>query len=147
MTNQIIFNIDPVAAPRMTQSDKWSGRPAAVKYYAFRDELKLQANKAGFTLGETIRAVFIVPMPKSWSKKKRTEMYGEPHKQTPDTDNFMKALKDSLAPRDEYVWHEEATKIWGDRGAIYLQNLDLSLRDIVKQISSEFNQPNDTQSA
>lgn len=36
-----VFNIEPVPKPRMTQADKWKKRPPVLKYFAFKDEVKL----------------------------------------------------------------------------------------------------------
>lgn len=73
-----VFNIEPVPKPRMTQADKWKKRPPVLKYFAFKDEVKL--NK--ITLPEShYHIIFILPMPKSWSKTKRSEMNGKPHQQ------------------------------------------------------------------
>jgi len=39
-----------------------------------------------------------LPMPKSWSKKKKSAMAGRPHRQKPDRDNIDKAAPgDSLS--------------------------------------------------
>lgn len=40
--------------------------------------------------------VFIMPMPVSWSKTKRLELCGSPHKQTPDLSNLIKSLEDAV---------------------------------------------------
>ena len=72
------FQIDPVAAPRMVQSDKWQKRPTVTKYFAFRDELKYLAylNNLEKVPGALEAIIFSVPMPKSWSEKKRAESPG-----------------------------------------------------------------------
>lgn len=85
---QQIYYINPVPKPRMTQRDAWKKRPVVVKYHAFCDEMR--ANH--FTLPESgAHLTFVIPMPKSWSKKKRIEMNGKPHQQRPDVDNLIKA--------------------------------------------------------
>jgi hypothetical protein len=42
---------------------------------------------------------FFMPMPKTWTKKKKLAMAFKLHKQKKDTDNLSKAIKDALAPR------------------------------------------------
>jgi len=83
------YLINPVPKPRMTRADKFRKRPVVCKYWAFKDEVR----KAGVKFppsGATI--IFILEMPKSWSKKKKARMAGQPHTQTPDLDNLLKAL-------------------------------------------------------
>lgn len=114
--------IDPVAKPRMTRADKWKKRKCVVKYLQFKDELLEKTKDIDF--GETLSLTFIIPMPKSWSKKKRKEMSGRPHKQRPDLDNLIKAFKDSVFKEDSHVWkYGEMKKIWGHKGAICLREL------------------------
>ncbi len=62
--------------------------------------------------------VFIMPMPKSWSKKKKKAMDGQPHQQVSDLDNMLKALLDSLFQDDSHIWDIRATKLWGYSGKI-----------------------------
>ncbi len=64
------------------------------------------------------RITFVMPMPKSWSKRKRAEMVGQPHQQKPDLDNLIKALLDACYQDDCEVWDLRATKVWGEEGAI-----------------------------
>ena len=63
---------------------------------------------------------FLVPMPKSWSKKQRAEMMGRPHQQKPDIDNYLKAFMDAMAIEDQYVFDVRARKFWSDEGKIIL---------------------------
>jgi len=57
-------------------------------------------------------------MPKSWSKKKKAEMLGQPHQQKPDIDNLLKALMDAVLPEDSHIYDIRATKYWGNVGGI-----------------------------
>lgn len=110
-----IYNITPVPKPRMTQSDRWKKRPATDRYWAFKDAVKL----ANIELPESNSHVtFTLPMPKSWSKKKRMEMKGKPHKQKPDGDNLLKALQDAIYNDDCAIWDIRITKMWGEEGSI-----------------------------
>lgn len=119
----IIFDIQPVPKPRMVDSDKWKNRPEVLRYWAFKEELQLKANLKGFNLGEAFIAIFYLPMPKSWDEKRKREMILVPHQQKPDTDNLMKALKDSLLPNDSTVWFELGVKLWSNEGHIDIANL------------------------
>ena len=120
---EFCFKIDPVAAPRMTQADRWNNRPIVQKYFDFRNELKYIAYLKGLkVVPSALEAItFSIPMPRSWSKKKREEMNGTPHQQTPDLDNLLKALLDGLCAEDNYV-HSigRLRKIWTEEGSIRL---------------------------
>ena len=107
------YAITPVAKPRQTRSDKWKKRPAVMRYRAFADEVRA----AGVEIGETLSVVFHMPMPKSWSKKDRTEMLGKPHQQKPDIDNLVKALLDAVLGDDSHVYEIRAVKFWDEVGS------------------------------
>lgn len=123
-SNEFIFHIQPHTKPRMTIRDKWKQRPVVVKYRAYKDQLNLMAKLKGFELPENgMGFVFIFEMPKSWSKKKREEMNGKPHKQTPDLDNIIKGFWDALAEEDKHLWKVSAIKRWGKESAIIVFNI------------------------
>lgn len=113
------FKIVPVAKPRMTRRDIWAKRTIVNKYYAFKDELNKLAKDKKFKLPDKYRVEFLMPMPESWSVKKKLEFVGGPHKCRPDLDNLLKAINDCLLPKeDSMVWCIEASKIWWDEGKI-----------------------------
>lgn len=112
------YPITPVPKPRMTQRDKWKKRPNVTRYRAYCDEVRLRGIKlpdCGY------HVVFVLPMPKSWSKKKRDKMDGQPHQQTPDKDNLEKALLDAIFTDDSTVWDGRVSKIWGIQGKIIIE--------------------------
>lgn len=109
------YHITPVPKPRMTNRDKWMKRPAVLQYRAFKDECRLHRVK----LPEgSYHVIFVMPMPKTWSEKKRHAMHGQPHTQRPDKDNLEKALLDALHADDSMIWDGRATKVWGYEGRI-----------------------------
>ena len=61
------YLITPVTKPRQTRSDVWKKRKPVMKYRAFADEVR--ANKVIIPSGGC-HVTFIIPMPKSYSKKK-----------------------------------------------------------------------------
>ena len=61
-----------------------------------------------------------MPMPKSWSKKRKAKLLGKPHQQIPDLDNLIKALNDCLRDEDKYIWEVNASKTWWDEGRIII---------------------------
>lgn len=97
----------------MTQSDRWKERPPVVRYRHYCDDVRLyeiRVPEAGAHI------TFVLPMPKSWSKKKRAEMDGQPHQQKPDIDNLTKALLDALFEDDAHIWDVRTSKRWGEIG-------------------------------
>jgi len=123
MSKLYVFDIAPVSKPRMVRSDKWKKRPATNSYWAYKDELKLNANMKGLgTLPGDIDVIqFIIPMPSTWSEKKKRDYDAEPHLQRPDLDNFLKGLQDCLCTEDSHIWRiKRLSKIWGRKGQIII---------------------------
>ena len=117
------IKITPCPKPRMTQSDCWKKRPAVLRYWAYCDELKLKTRSIEFD-PEFLCLVFIMPMPQSWSKKKKALNNGLPHKSRPDLSNLVKAFEDALYKEDSMIHTYGAMrKIWGEEGAILINTL------------------------
>ena len=115
------YPIEPVPAPRQVRSDKWRPRPGVKRYRAFRDAVRL----ASVTVPESGATVtFVLPMPVSWSLKKRRAMDGQPHRQTPDWDNLAKALLDAIYSDDAGVSDITIRKRWGKHGAIIVETAE-----------------------
>ncbi len=112
------YFINPVAKPRMTRSDKWRKRPATAKYWHFVDQCKLEQVILP-CFGSHV--TFILPMPGSWSKKKRALMDGKPHMQKPDWDNLGKAISDAIYEDDSGIYDIHITKRWGIEGCIIIE--------------------------
>lgn len=122
MDNQMILNIPipPYPKPRMTQSDKWKKRKCVVNYFLWKDSINQAINQE---LSPAFKIIFTVPMPESWSKKKRAAMIGQPHQQRPDLDNYLKAFLDATLNEDGHIWNVHASKIWGEQGTIRLEEI------------------------
>lgn len=118
-----LFNIEPMGKPRMTRQDKWLNPPrkCVADYWLYKDLLNLEARKQNYQIGDLLDIVFYIPMPLTWSKRKRAEMAGSPHKQTPDTDNLLKGFMDSLAIQDKTIWYIHARKFWAEKGSIFVK--------------------------
>ena len=112
----MIYDITPVAKPRMVKSDKWKKRPAVQRYWAFKQECQLK--HLTFPLrGSLIR--FGMPMPKSWSEKLKNLMCGKPHETKPDLDNLLKGLGDAVYPQnDSSISRITVEKVWAYDGFI-----------------------------
>ncbi|MBO4148369.1 RusA family crossover junction endodeoxyribonuclease [Enterobacter ludwigii] len=114
------YIITPVGKPRMTRRDKWKQRPPVMRYRMFCDEARLH----GIRVPESgAHITFVLPMPPSWSKKKREAMDGQPHQQKPDLDNLKKSLLDALFEDDSHIWGTRTSKIWGETGMIIIEDI------------------------
>lgn len=117
---RVDFDITPMGAPRMNRADAWKGRAVVLRYRLFRDTLRLQARNLGFALPDSFVATFYLPMPPSWSEKKKQLMDGKPHQQKPDASNLLKALEDALRTDDERIWDPHPRKFWARKGRIVI---------------------------
>lgn len=114
----MLYNIDPTPKPRMTQADRWRKRPCVLRYFDFKDKCR----DTGLTFPNYgAHLTFHVPMPKSWSKKKRKAMVNTPHQQRPDVDNYLKATMDAVLDEDSGVYDVRASKYWAETGAIEIR--------------------------
>jgi len=113
--------------PRMTRADRWKKRPVVDRYYAFKDAIRQAAEEQDFELSDTHTIMIVIPMPKSWSKKKKKETIGKPHQQRPDADNICKGVWDSLKEEDSTIWFVKIVKYWGEEGQIGIRNHEFSL--------------------
>jgi Holliday junction resolvase RusA-like endonuclease len=112
------YQICPVAKPRQTRSDVWKKRPCVMRYRSFADECRA----SGMEIPEAgAHIIFIIPMPKSWSEKRKKAMDGQPHQQTPDIDNICKSLLDSLFKNDSHIYDIRLSKFWGRNGKIIIK--------------------------
>ena len=114
------YVITPVPKPRMTQRDKWQQRPAVLRYRAFADEVRAKIKLRDLP-PMPWHVVFVLPMPQSWSVKKRAMFDGQPHLTTPDRDNLDKAFCDAMWPdQDSHIWDQRTTKVWGEMGQVWI---------------------------
>lgn len=118
ITLRAVIDVIPKPKPRMTQASVWRHKT----YFDWVKALRMLAPKD--IDWDCLEITFIMPMAKSWSKKKKAEYDGKPHKQTPDLDNMVKAFKDALLEQDSGVWrYEKITKLWGYEGFIIVKIL------------------------
>lgn len=105
---------EPMGKPRMTQRDKWQKRPVVLRYREYCDRIravaKIQPHMDCFAIEVTAH----LPMPPSWSKKKRAEMLGKMHRNRPDWDNIGKAVCDALFEEDSILGGGTVWKFWCD---------------------------------
>lgn len=111
-----VVNVVPMGAPRLTRADAWKGRPVVQRYHEYRDALREAL--PGFELPVELRVVFFIPMPASWSRRKRFAFLGAPHDQKPDIDNLVKAFMDAFKSEDKHVAILHAEKYWSEVGEV-----------------------------
>jgi len=114
----VSYQICPVAKPRMVRGDVWKKRKCVVKYRRFADLCRLEKVQLPLSGGHVI---FVLPMPDSWSKKKKNLFDGKAHSQTPDLDNLIKAIGDAVYADDSGIWDIHVTKLWGSEGRIIVE--------------------------
>jgi Holliday junction resolvase RusA-like endonuclease len=70
--------------------------------------------------GDSIK--FVLPMPESWSQKKKLAMAGQLHQSKPDLSNLLKALEDAVHPDDDSMLahYSGLKKVWGLQGSIQI---------------------------
>lgn len=124
-----LFDVIPMGAVRMTQSDKWKTNPnhidpnkrqreVVTKYFDFKDKIREQAKSMKFKLSGVLEIVFLVPMPFTWSEKKKVRHNKKPVETRPDIDNYVKAFMDALESEDGFVWKTIAEKRYAFKGSI-----------------------------
>ena len=116
------FNIVPMGAVRQTRADAWRNRPCVLRYRSFKDSLREQAAPYYLPADPLIVTMkFYIPMPASWSKKKKAAMNGAYHRQKPDIDNLSKSVMDSLWEDDSMISKINATKLWSEKGKVIME--------------------------
>lgn len=126
---KVILNITPQTHIRTTQGDRIffriprsKLRPSGLKrllrierYNQYKVDLLTEAKRKQFIIPASgLHVTFYVPVPESWSKKKKAAHHGLLHQSRPDLDNFCKSLFDSLITEDKYIANIQATKRWVD---------------------------------
>jgi Holliday junction resolvase RusA-like endonuclease len=103
----LIFPVLPISAPRMTRADKWKKRKVVTSYFAYKNSLRLLANQYQYTLTSSLSLIFCLPIPDSYSKKKKKELLHQGVTVKPDLDNLIKGYKDALCENDSFVYRYE----------------------------------------
>ena len=130
MAVSIVIPGPPVAKgrPRFTRQ----GRTYTPKKSADYEAIVAAAAKAVMPVpyDEALRvSVWVqIPIPKSWTKKKRAEKVYRAHTQTPDLDNFIKAALDGMNgiafTDDSLIAELSARKIWTEGPGQVVVNLE-----------------------
>ena len=112
------IKIMPVSKPRMTRADTWKKRPCVTRYWAYKDELNEKIKELDIKVQDELFLEFYMPMPKSWSKKKKLDLLNKPHQQKPDIDNLVKGVMDAIFKEDSHVHTIYAKKIWSNEASM-----------------------------
>ena len=88
--------LTPLPAPRPRFSKFGTYNPK--RYTDYKKAVALLAKRVFKPTLKPVKLVvyFYMPIPKSWSKKKRLEAVGQYHIKKPDSDNLLKTVKDAL---------------------------------------------------
>jgi Holliday junction resolvase RusA-like endonuclease len=85
------------------------------RYNAYKVALLAEAKQKGFTIPPAgLHVTFLIPIPKTWSKKKKKLHHGLLMQSRPDIDNLIKSFCDSLTAEDKFIANITATKRWVD---------------------------------
>jgi len=134
-----VINLIPVSAPRPRVVTKVINGKRVSRAYnkpeytdyknAFLQLAKMQ-NKKFLTGPLELEIIFVMPIPKSWSKKKREAIVGQPHTSKPDTDNLLKSVLDALEgtiyKNDSQIYSINTKKVYGTnpRTIYYFKELE-----------------------
>jgi Holliday junction resolvase RusA-like endonuclease len=125
----LFIPVEPMGAVRMTQMGKFKS-PSARRYLLYKSHLQWQAKLQGkgefYPSGPLeVDIKFIMPIPDSYSKKKKASLIGEYHIKKPDTDNLVKGVFDSL---NKILWQDDnqvskikAIKVYGNSPRIEVE--------------------------
>lgn len=113
------YTVDPSPKVRMTRQDTWATskvRPAVQRWRAFQN----RCQALGITVQDGDEITFVLPMPASWSQKRRAATVYDSHRSKPDLDNLLGGLFDATMPGGDQHIAElgRVRKIWGDSGEI-----------------------------
>ena len=118
---RIILDGKPVAKsrPRFTKRGFAYTPPTTVEYEkALKAEAESEMNgRPPMECPVRVRLEYWFPIPKSYSKKKREELIGQPHTKKPDLDNLVKtldALNGVVFKDDSQIVDIRAQKMYGE---------------------------------
>jgi Holliday junction resolvase RusA-like endonuclease len=85
------------------------------RYNQYKVDLLAEAKSKQFTIPASgLSITFFLPVPKSWSKRKKAVYHGTLCQSKPDIDNLVKAFFDSLLSEDKHIASLSMTKRWVD---------------------------------
>lgn len=122
----MIIDAVPIGAVRMTQRGKWTSTTAK-RYLNYKRVVGYQMRaqcKEPIEGPVSLSVTFYMPVPDSWSGKKKREHLGAPVTVKPDADNLVKGLMDAangiLWKDDNQVTDVTIKKRYAEKGYIEL---------------------------
>lgn len=123
-------------AARKNQLEIHRAHKQEISSWAIRNEFRMPLGHAAVW--------FYVPMPPSWRKKKRAEMIYTVHQNTPDLDNYLKQLYDSIMPRknrakkekgvdDRKIYCYATFKVWVPWEEACMKIIEYTERDFMEE--------------
>lgn len=98
-----------------TPNNYYNRKQTIKRYWDFKLAIKAIADLEKFEMPtENVWTKFFLPMPKSWGKKKRKQLCFTLVEGAGDTDNYYKALTDSLLSEDKKISDFRASKFYYD---------------------------------
>lgn len=114
--HSFVVPVEPMGKPRMTRSDSWRKRPVVLRYREYCDTIREVAGE----IPENVFSVAVIsylPMPASWSARKKEALRGTMMRQKPDCDNVLKGVMDALFEDDSSIAIATSVKVWCDEGS------------------------------
>lgn len=91
-----------------------------MEYLEYKEALSWEARKAHkgdpLTGAVYLNLTFHMPMPESWSEKKKQRMNGQPHTTKPDRDNLEKGVCDAF---NKIIWKDDGQVCDGSTRKFY----------------------------
>jgi Holliday junction resolvase RusA-like endonuclease len=103
---KLFIPIFPMGAVRTTQKQKFVDERAQ-RYFSYKHQIAMLVKQHIHRPSEfpiLVDVTFYMPMPASWSGKKKERHNGQIHKSKPDIDNLIKGLFDSL---NKIAWKDD----------------------------------------
>jgi len=117
----IRYPITPCPAPRQVRKDIWDPSPSVQRYRAFKDEVRAQKVK----ISATPFVVFYMPMPDSWTGKRRDRYRMATHLTPPTLGDLLDGLFEAVFETDySHLAAVQGLKFWADTGSILVGEID-----------------------
>lgn len=110
----VCLELTPMGKPRMSRQDTWKKRPPVQRFWEYKQQIRdsVFLPMIQKILKQPFFLIFALPIPKSWSKKKKLLFDCQPQKGKPDKDNLEKGFLDSALDEDKYCWAGTVVKLW-----------------------------------
>lgn len=103
-------------------------------------QMRLQSPERPLESPISVNMTYHMPMPKSWSQKRKKEQFGKPMTSKPDIDNLMKWSLDVLNGiayvDDKFVSSTCSEKVWDYDGKVHIsiQPHEMSLQEEIQML-------------